>query len=335
MKWSKILHFFLYMWYNVCGDDMKKGLKLTLKLLFFVFIIMIILFNEQITTYIVKNYVYNKNVTLEISKNEYSLNRNYEAVQITDDFIAHDYQHLLNIMYTILDSGNKEFAFFCDDKYTDCLSDLDNIIPSDDSNKYDILADINNLVHPYNSYTKLTVIMNNYGKVIVKISKQYTDNQIKYINEQVDKIDKEIIKSGMTNKQKLQAFHDYIINTTKYDKERANDMDNRNYKNSISHTAYGLLKNHIALCGGYSDIMSIFAAKYNIQNMRISADKHVWNLVNLDNKWYHIDATWDDPITNTGSQILIEDYFLINTESLHYKDSQEHNFNANFYKEAK
>ena len=29
---------------------------------------------------------------------------------------------------------------------------------------YDILSDINNLVHPYNSYQKLTVVMNNYGK---------------------------------------------------------------------------------------------------------------------------------------------------------------------------
>ena len=295
---------------------------------------MVIIFNEQITTYIVKNYAYNKNVTIEITKNEYALNRNYEAVQITEDFIAHDYQHLLNIMYTILDSGNKEFTFYCDDKYTDCLSDLDTIIPSDDENKYDILADINNLVHPYNSYTKLTVVMNNYGKVTVKVSKQYNDNQVNYINEEIDKIKSEIIKDGMTDVQKLQAFHDYIINTTKYDKERASNMDNKSYKDSISHTANGLLKNHVALCGGYSDIMSIFAAKLNIPNMRISADKHVWNLMYVNNQWLHLDATWDDPITNTGSQILIEDYFLIDSNTLYSKDSQEHNYNKTFYKEA-
>ena len=314
---------------------MKKSIfKLIFNVLFFVFIIMVIIFNEQITTYIVKNYIYNKNVNIEIKKNEYALNKNYEVVQITDDFIAHDYQHLLNIMYTILDSGNKEFSFYCDDKYTNCLSDLDTIIPSDDTNKYDVLADINNLVHPYNSYTKLTVVMNNYGKVIVKVSKQYDDNQIKYINEEIDKIKSEIIKNEMTDTQKLQAFHDYIINTTKYDKERASNMDNKNFKNSISHTANGLLKNHVALCGGYSDIMSIFASDLNIPNIRISADKHVWNLIYINNSWLHLDATWDDPITNTGSQILIQDYFLINTQVLQLKDSKEHNFNKSFYIEA-
>lgn len=314
---------------------MKKSiLKLIFNVLFFVFIIMVIIFNEQITTYIVKKFVYNKNVTIEITKNEYSLNRNYEYLQITDDFVARDYQHLLNIMYTILDSGNKEFAFYCDDKYTNCLSDLDTIIPSDDIEKYDVLSDINNLVHPYNSYTKLTVVMNNYGKIIVKVSKQYNDNQIKYINEEIDKIKAEVIKDEMTDVEKMKAFHDYIINTTKYDKDRASDMNNKEYKKSISHTANGLLKNHIALCGGYSDIMSIYASELNLPNMRISADKHVWNLIYINNKWLHLDATWDDPITNTGSQILIHDYFLIDTNTLHRYDNKEHNFNTFFYREA-
>lgn len=297
--------------------------------------IAIIVYNEQISTYIVNNYIYNKNATIEITKNEYALNKNYEFVQITDEFIAKDYQHLLNIIYTILDSGQEEFYFYCSDNYKDCLNDIDTLIPSNkNDNYYDVLSDINNLIHPYNSYKKLTVVMNNYGKIIVRVSKQYDRNQINYINGEIDKIKSTYIKDTMTNKEKIKTFHDYIINNTKYDKERANNMNSEEYKNSESHTANGLLKNHLALCGGYSDIMSIYISQLNIPNTRISADKHVWNLVYLDEKWLHLDATWDDPVTNTGSQILIHDYFLIDTNTLFKFDNHEHNYNKNFYKEA-
>lgn len=297
--------------------------------------IAIIVYNEQISTYIVNNYIYNKNATIEITKNEYALNKNYEFVQITDEFIAKDYQHLLNIIYTILDSGQEEFYFYCSDNYKDCLTDIDTLIPSNkNENYYDVLSDINNLIHPYNSYKKLTVVMNNYGKIIVRVSKQYDRNQINYINGEIEKIKSTYIKDTMTNKEKIKTFHDYIINNTKYDKERANNMNSDEYKNSESHTANGLLKNHLALCGGYSDIMSIYISQLNIPNTRISADKHVWNLVYLDEKWLHLDATWDDPVTNTGSQILIHDYFLIDTNTLFKFDNHEHNYNKNFYKEA-
>lgn len=298
--------------------------------------IAVIVYNEQISTYIVNNYIYNKNATIEINKNEYALNKNYEFVQITDEFVAKDYQHLLNIIYTILDSGQEEFYFYCSDDYKNCLNDIDTLIPSDkNESHYDVLSDINNLVHPYNSYKKLTVVMNNYGKIIVKVSKQYNNDQVNYINSEIDKIKNNYIKNTMTDKKKVQTFHDYIINTTKYDKERANNMNNEEYKNSESHTANGLLKNRLALCGGYSDIMSIYMSQLNIPNIRISADKHVWNLVYIDGKWLHLDATWDDPVTNTGAQILIHDYFLIDTNTLFKLDNHEHNYNRTFYKEAR
>ena len=313
----------------------KSKYNIIFNILFFVFIIVVIIYNEQISNYIVNKYIYNKNSTIEITRNDYSMNRDYKFVQITDDFVAKDYQHLLNIIYTILDSGTEEAYFFCDDNYDSCLKDIDNIIPSNKvTNSYDILSDINNMIHPYNSYKKLTVVMNNYGKVIVKVSKQYNNNQINYINAEIDKIIQDNIPANLSNKDKIKAFHDYIINTTKYDKDRASNMNNKEYSNSESHTANGLLKNHIALCGGYSDIMSIYLSKINIPNMRISADKHVWNLVNIDGKWLHLDATWDDPVTNTGSQILLHDYFLIDSNTLLKKDTTEHNFNKNIYLET-
>ncbi len=314
----------------------RNKFKIIFNILFFLLFICVLVYNKDISTYIVNNYIYNKNATLDITKNEYSLNRDYEFVQITGDFVAKDYQHLLNIIYTIIDSGNEEFYFYCDDNYKNCQTDIDSLIPEEKgTNFYDVLSDINNLVHPYNSYKKLTVVMNNYGKIVVKINKQYQPEEIEYINKTLEAIKKKYITDNMTNTQKIKRIHDYIIKTTKYDKNRANNMNNPKYKNSNTHTAYGLLKNNVSLCGGYSDLMSIYIAQLKIPNIRISAEKHVWNLVYINNEWLHLDATWDDPVTNTGAQILIHDYFLINTQKLLRYDSKEHNFNKNFYLEAK
>lgn len=139
----------------------------------------------------------------------------------------------------------------------------------------------------------------------------------------------------MTPKDKILTFHDYIVKTTVYDKARASNMESDKYKDSDSHIATGLLRNHLSLCGGYSDIMSIYIARLNIPNMRISADKHVWNLIRIEDQWLHLDATWDDSVTSTGSQMLLHDYFLISTEQLMKLDNLEHNFKEDFYIEAK
>lgn len=315
----------------------RKKFKLIFNIFFFSIVILIIIFNKEITTYIVSNYIYNKNATTELKRNEYALNKDYHFVQITDDFIAQDYQHLLNIFYTILDSGEKEFYFYCSEDYKNCTKDIDKLIPDslDNQKETDVLADINNLVHPYNSYESLTVVMNNYGKITIKVNKQYSNSDINYINNSIQEIEKNIIKDNMTLEDKIKSFHDYIINNTKYDKDRASNLDNEKHTNSESHTAIGLLKNHLSLCGGYSDIMSIYLHRHNIQSIRISAAKHVWNLVYINNQWLHLDATWDDPVTSTGAQILIHDYYLIDTNTLHNYDAIEHNYNKDIYKEAK
>ena len=130
-------------------------------------------------------------------------------------------------------------------------------------------------------------------------------------------------------------FHDYIINNTKYDIERADDVNSEQYKDSPSHTAYGIVKNHVALCGGYSDIMAIYLNKLNIKNIKIAAKLHVWNLVYFNDEWLHLDVTWDDPVTNTGQDLLITEYFLINTDTLLKLDNVEHLFDELIYIEAK
>ncbi|MER1987589.1 MAG: hypothetical protein ABS948_17065 [Solibacillus sp.] len=32
-------------------------------------------------------------------------------------------------------------------------------------------------------------------------------------------------------------------------------------------------------------------------------DTHAWNLVNVDGEWFHVDATWNDPVGNEDGQV--------------------------------
>lgn len=313
----------------------KVDIKRIFSYLFLFFILGVVIFyHSEIAHFIVKKFIYNDYAIKEITKNSYSLNRDYEFVQITNDFIAKDKKHLLNIFYTILDSGEESFYFYCDENYTDCKKDVDELIPTEEDID-SILSDVNNFVHPYNSYKSINVTSNNFGKVSIIIEKQYSNDRISEINQYIEDIKKDTIKDSMTDIQKIKSFHDYIVNYTTYDIERANNMDDPKFKDSTTHTAYGLLETKKALCGGYSDIMSIYINQLNIPNIRVSADNHVWNLVYLEDSWKHLDVTWDDPVTNTGEALLIYDYFLISYNDLLTTDPVEHKFNDEIYIEAK
>ena len=72
-----------------------------------------------------------------------------------------------------------------------------------------------------------------------------------------------------------------------------------------------------------------------IKNYKVSSDSHVWNAINLYDNWYHIDLTWDDPVTNTGEQIIEEKFFKVTTNELLSLEKEQHNFNQNVYQELK
>ena len=150
-----------------------------------------------------------------------------------------------------------------------------------------------------------------------------------YVNYITEDIIKKIITERMTTQDKIKAIHDYIINNTEYDKLKSEDINNDTYK---SNTAYGVLIQGYGICSGYSDAMAIFLDKLNIKNYRISNESHIWNLVYVNGTWKHLDATWDDPISEFNNNR--ETYFLISSTELANLKDDTHNFNSKIYKEA-
>ena len=265
----------------------------------------------------------NKNVTLTAS-NDYTRDYDFNYVQLTDNFSPNNYQDLLNIYYTVLNSGETEFSFYCPDNYASCLNDVDSL-----ANNQSVLSTINNFIHPFNSFRHLETSYDDYGKVTLKIEHIYTNNDIKLIEAKVKEIEKEIWQDTMTNEDKIKEAHNYIINNSKYDSDRS-DNNIVKYK---SDTAYGTLLEGYSLCGGYTDAMELFLEDMNIKSYKISSENHVWNAVYLNDTWYHLDLTWDDPITTDGSDILEYNFFLITTSELNELEAEQHNYDKNVYKE--
>ncbi len=282
------------------------------------------IYKNEIATFLVQKIVYSKEVYLN-EPNDYALDYKFEYVQTTNDFIANDKQELINILYTFLNNGEDNFAFYCD--YKDCINDVNYLT---DSNE---MVNLNNYIHPYNSYRQATVTSNSFDKIEVTIEKSYSDDVIKATNQKVDEIMKEILNDNMTDREKIIAIHNYIVETTIYDTEyidaNLEDVDNP------SHKAIGPLYYHKALCGGYTDAMALFLNKLKIPNYRISSESHIWNYVYLDNNWYHIDLTWDDPITDDGSNLVLDNFLLITTEQLENYHTGYHNYDKSVYIEAK
>lgn len=305
---------------------MKKRFIILFYILIFAFVSF---YRNDIAVFLIENVVYNKTTT-DLEHNDYSKQASYSYIKNTTDFKVKNKLDIMNVIYTIIDSGMNEFTFYCSPEYEMCQYDVEHISVDETS-----LSILNNFVHPYNSYNKLYVSTNNMGKIRLEVNKLYTNEEINYINNQLTLIKEKIIRSEMSVRDKIKAFHDYIIDKTSYDKERAAEIENNilvENKNN-SHKANGVLKNNIALCSGYTDLMSIFLNDLNIKNYKISTDEHIWNAIYLDNKWYHLDMTWDDPVTVSGQGIILYDYFLISNEQLNDKKTNQHKFDLHIYNE--
>lgn len=130
-----------------------------------------------------------------------------------------------------------------------------------------------------------------------------------------------ITNDSMSERDKIKAVHDWIINHTQYDKA--------NYdKGTIPDDSYsiaGVMLNGKAVCSGYATTFDYFMYVLGIEHEQVSGEAtnskgipgdHSWNRVLLGNQWYYVDCTWDDPVSSDGKDVLRYTYFLISNEQI-------------------
>lgn len=260
------------------------------------------------------------------AQNAYYRDYDFNYVKNVKNAYPNNYQELLDTIYSVINNGYQEFTFYCGSEYEACLTDIDGL-----GKDQETLSTINNYVHPFNSFENLKILYNDEGKVKLEFKKYYTDEDIEKLVKEVDTLYLSLYKADDTPTNNIKRIHNYIINNTKYDSQRA-ELGVLDYKSNI---AYGALIEGYAVCGGYSDAMELFLEKMNIKNFKVASTDHVWNALYLDNLWLNLDLTWDDPVVSDGSDYLDDSYFLVNTDTLLQLDTTQHTFNIENYTELK
>lgn len=307
----------------------NKGGKLILVIgILSIIIVTICAFNKESITHKYFEYTVERKYS-STPTNEYYLEDNFSYIDNHIDTGINNKEELINFIYFTLNSGTTYLERYIDINYTEYNNDINNLTLNNGEGFKEIIGILNNFVHPYNSSNNIKLTYGGNYTLGITVNKAYNDEEINKINKIVNSVIEEKITNNTPPKEKIKIIHDYIIDNTEYDKLKYENKEDTTYK---SNTAYGVLVEGFGTCNGYADAIAIFLDKLNIINYKISNDEHIWNLVYLDGIWYHLDLTWDDPISDMN--INRDTYFLITTEVLEKLNDGTHNFDKTIYKEA-
>lgn len=294
-----------------------------------IIIVTVCAFNKDYIIHKYYEYTLN-NKYLTQKTNEYYLEDNFNYVDNYMGIGISNKIELINFIYYALNSGISSTERYIDRRYSNYQNDIDMLTINNGEGFKETISLLNNFVHPYNSSNNIKLTYGGDYTIGISINKAYSNDDITAINEIVDKVIKEKLNNNMPTREKIKIIHDYIIDNAEYDKLKYENKNDTTYK---SNTAYGVLIQGYGTCNGYADAMAIFLDKLNIINYKISNSEHIWNLVYLDGKWYHLDLTWDDPISDVN--INRDTYFLITTLELEELNDGTHKFDKSIYTEAK
>lgn len=140
----------------------------------------------------------------------------------------------------------------------------------------------------------------------------------KSIYEKAIEIIRDVITDDMSDYEKELAIHDYLTLHTTYDTDSLGILGKHSEN---ADNPYGALINTKAICTGYTTTFKMFMDMFEIPNIVILAkdagdDDHAWNIVKLDNDWYYVDTTWDDPVPDEENRPALHKYFNVTEDFL-------------------
>ncbi len=159
----------------------------------------------------------------------------------------------------------------------------------------------------------------------------YTTNGITNAKLKVIYVANEITNNSMTDREKVAAVYDWIIQNARYD-------DENYYAGTIPPESYmlvGIMNKGIGVCSGYASTFDFFMEVLGIPCKYVDgiADGeggwggHAWNMVTLDHQEYWLDVTWDDCLGGSSSD---GQYFLISYEEMSKDHKLENTWQQGF-----
>lgn len=155
------------------------------------------------------------------------------------------------------------------------------------------------------------------GSSITKIAFTYLTNakeEQQELDAALQEVKSKIDTSGMSDEEIVLAYHEYLTSTVSYAYE---DYFNGTIAANHGYDMYGALVKHSCVCQGYAETMFYLLREAGLSCAIASSENinHAWNIVKIRGNWYHIDATWDDPVWDMPGRSY-HDYFLVSFDTM-------------------
>lgn len=177
------------------------------------------------------------------------------------------------------------------------------------------LVNLNPQLFYVGSYSRYSDSAGNVTRLVMYY--KYTNAQVASMQAEIDaevaKIEAAIDTTGLSEVEIALAYHDYLVADIAYD-----------YENYLAGTIapnygniYGVFVEKKAVCQGYAEAFMYLMKRKNITCGYVSSSalNHAWNVVYLNNQWYHLDATWDDPTWDNLGKVR-HTYFMLSDARL-------------------
>lgn len=144
------------------------------------------------------------------------------------------------------------------------------------------------------------------SRIRLTVNYRETPEQSAEVDRQVRDVLAWLIKPGMNDHQKVKAIHDWIVLRLAYDTSLAR------------YTAFDALSTGEAVCQGYAllayKMLNAAGLPARIVEGKVDTGDHAWNLVRIGGSWYHLDATWNDPVPDRKGTVRYAYYLKTDDE---------------------
>ena len=148
------------------------------------------------------------------------------------------------------------------------------------------------------------VFINNGSEVNYFDDGYNSEEQVNQAMAQLESVKNQIVSQAQgSTYNKVKYVHDYLVENTEYDSTISNpDIYN----------IYGTLIRKSSVCEGYAKSFKYLMDALNIPcvivignatNSSGESESHAWNYVQINNIWYAVDCTWDDPVVVGGGRV--------------------------------
>lgn len=128
-------------------------------------------------------------------------------------------------------------------------------------------------------------------------------------------------KNCTSDLEKANAINEYLLNNAKYALAEYKSGTKFLEDGMSIHSPYTILVHKKGVCTAYAELFKLMADEIGLETKVVVGQafsygkwgSHEWNIVKIDGKWYHLDASWNKKSENPESN---NRYFLVGSDTM-------------------